>query len=161
MKIKTRLTTILLAVTFMAFLLAGCIEPITLLPMEVGKGNSYQEFSFKNYKGHIKILHLTEEDYVCSVKLVNKLNGITVNNMKAILGVMKYPSLAMRRDKHHHDKQKIMSSIEPIVDTLSNDFDYNYKIKSKGRFEITIKITEIEGKELDKDIQVSFDQEVK
>jgi hypothetical protein len=161
MKIKCRLTKILLAVTFIPFLMIGCIEPIKLIQMEAGKGNSYQEFSFKNYKGHIKILLLTEEDYVCSFKLVDKYEGIPVRNLKATLGVKKYPTLAMRRDKHHHDKQKIMSGIEPIVDTLSNDFDYKYKIKSKGRYEITIKITEIEGKELDKDIQVSFDQEIK
>lgn len=161
MKMKNGLRKILLAVTCIPFLMTGCIEPITLLPMESGNSNSYQEFSFKNYKGHIKILHLTEEDYVCSFKVVEKFEGIPVKSMKAVLGVMKYPTLAMRRDRHHHDKQKIMSGIEPIVDTLSNDFDYKYKIKSKGRFEITIKITEIEGKELDKDIQVSFDQEVK
>jgi hypothetical protein len=67
----------------------------------------------------------------------------------------------MQRDRHRHGKQMIKSGIEPITDKLSNDYDYKYKFSGKGKYELTIKLTEINGKELEKEIQISFDQEVK
>lgn len=153
---------ILFAILFISVFITGCIEPIILMPMEASNKNSYQEFSIKNYKSSIRLTQITNDfDYLCSFKLVNNLDGTVAKKIKSTMTVKKYPTLAMRRDKHHHDKQIIISGIEQIIDSLSNDYDYKYKLTGKGKYELIIKLTEIEGKELDKDIHLIFDQEVK
>lgn len=160
--INHRISKIYLAVILVSVFITGCIQPINLLPMETRNRYSYQEFTIKNYKSSIKLTQIGDDyNYLCSFKLVNNLDGIPVRSIKSTMMVKKYPTRAMRLDRHHHDKWVVLRSIEPIIDTLTHDFDYNYKIQSKGKYELIIKLTEINGKELDKDIQISFDQEVK
>jgi hypothetical protein len=155
-----------LAVTiFMVIFVSGCVSSYHIGNMgmiEPGKINSAQEFNIDKYKMKIHVISLGEEsEYIYSIALKDKYDGSPINNVKSTLNIKKYPSLSMQRDRHRHGKQMIKSGIEPITDTLSNDYDYKYKFNGKGKYELTIKLTEIDGKELEKDILVSFDQEVK
>lgn len=163
MKIKNyRVLKTNLAVILISVIVTGCVQPIKLIPMETRNKFSYQEFTIKNYKSSIKLTQIGDDyNYLCSFKLVNNLDGIPAKSIKSSMTVNKYPTRAMRLDRHHHSKWVVLRSIEPIIDTLTHDFDFNYKIQSKGKYELSIKLTEINGKELDKDIQISFDQEAK
>jgi len=148
-----------------AVLASGCVSSYHIGNMgmiEPGKINSAQEFNIDKYKMKIHVIPLGEEsEYIYSITLKDKYDGTVIKKVKSTMNIKKYPSLSMQRDRHHHSKQMIKSGIEPIIDTLSNDYDYKYKFNGKGKYELTIKLTEIDGKELEKDILVSFDQEVK
>jgi len=150
---------------FLGVLVSGCVSSYNIGNIgmiEHGKSSAVQELYFDKYKMKMHVIPFGEEyEYIYSISLKDKYDGTVIKKVKSTMNIKKYPTLAMRRDRHHHSKQMLKSGIEPIIDTLSNDYDYKYKFNGKGKYELTIKLTEIDGKELEKDILVSFDQEVK
>ena len=152
-------------IIFIAIIVSGCVSSYNIGNiglMEPGKNSAAQEFNIDKYKMKIHVIPLGEEsEYIYSITLKDKYDGSIIKKVKSTMDIKKYPSLSMQRDRHRHSKQMIKSGIEPIIDTLANDCDYKYKFNGKGKYELTIKLTEIDGKELEKEILVSFDQEVK
>lgn len=160
--INHRIPKIFFVTIFISVFITGCVQPIKLGLMDTGKNSTVQEFYIDNYKMKVRVIPLGEaSEYIYSLALKDKYDGTVIKKVKSTMNIKKYPSLSMQRDRHHHGKQMIKSGIEPIIDTLSNDYDYKYKFNGKGKYELTIKLTEIDGKELEKEILVSFDQEVK
>ncbi|MEW6506172.1 MAG: hypothetical protein AB1432_00345 [Bacteroidota bacterium] len=145
---------------FISVFLAGCVQPINLGLMETGKNSKAQEFYVANYKMKVSVMPITDDyQYICSISLSDKDNSTSIKDVKSNMDIKKYSSHSTPRGGIQRTKQVIINDIEPIKDSLSNDFEY--KLKSKGKYELTIKLTHIEGKELEKEILVSFDQEVK
>ncbi len=110
----------------------------------------------------VRVMPVAEDyQYICSISLSDKDNSTSIKDVKSNMDIKKYSSHSTPRGGIQRVKQMIINDIEPIKDSLSNDFEYMYKLRNKGKYELTIKLTEIDGKELEKEILVSFDQEVK
>ena len=130
--------------------------------IEIGKNSTAQEFYIDNYKMKVRVMPVAEDyQYICSISLSDKDNSTSIKDVKSNMDIKKYSSHSTPRGGIQRVKQMIINDIEPIKDSLSNDFEYMYKLRNKGKYELTIKLTEIDGKELEKEILVSFDQEVK
>lgn len=164
-QIVYRALKVLPVILFLGVLVSGCVSSYNIGNIgmiEPGKGSAVQELYIDKYKMKIHVIPFGEEsEYIYSISLKNKYDGSVIKKIKSTMNIEKYPSLSMKRDRHHHSKQMIKSGIEPIIDTLSNDYDYKYKFNGKGKYKLTIKLTEIDGKELEKENHISFDQEVR
>ena len=160
--INHRIPKIFFVMIFISVFIAGCVQPINLGLMETGKNSIVQEFYVDNYKMKVRVMPITDDyQYICSLSLSDKDISTPIKDVKSNMNVKKYTSHSKPRGGIERVKQMILNDIEPIKDSLSNDFEYKYKLRNKGKYELTIKLTEINGKELEKDILVSFDQEVK
>lgn len=160
--INFRISKIFLAVTFISVFITGCVQPVNLGLIETGKNSTVKEFYIDNYIMKVRVIPIADEyQYICSISLSDKDNSISIKDLKSNIDIKKYSSHSTPRGGIQRVKQMIINDIEPIKDSLSNDFEYKYKLKSKGKYELTIKLTEIDEKELEKEILVSFDQEVK
>ena len=160
--INYRISKIYLAVIVVSAFIAGCVQPINLGLMESGKNSSVQEFYVNNYKMKLRVIPIANDyEYNYSFSLVNKNDDAPVKNVESTLGIKKYPYYPQFHGRHRHDKEYVANGLEPFYDSTKIGYEYKYKFKNKGKYELTIKLTEINGKELDKDIQISFDQEVK
>jgi len=160
--INHRIPKIFFVMIFISVFIAGCVQPINLGLMETGKNSTVQEFYVDNYKMKVRLMPITDDyQYICSLSLSDKDNSTPIKDVKSNMNIKKYSSHSTPRGGIQRTKQVIINDIEPIKDSLSNDFEYRYKLKRKGKYELTIKLTEIDGKELEKEILVSFDQEMK
>lgn len=153
---------IFFVMTFVSAFITGCIQPINLGLMETGKNSSVQEFYVDNYKMKVRVIPISDNyQYICSISLSDKDNSASIKDVKSVMNIKKYSSQSTPRGGNRRIKQMMINDIEAIKDSLSNNYEYRYKLKSKGKYEVTIKLTEINGRELEKDILVYFDQEVK
>lgn len=147
---------------FISVFITGCIQPINLGLIEIGQNSTAQEFYIDNYKMKVRVMPIADDyQYICSLSLSDKDNSATIKDARSNMDIKKYSSRSTPRGGSQRVKQMIINDIEPIKDSVSNDFEYMYKLRNKGKYELTIKLTEINGKELEKDILVHFDQEVK
>ena len=140
---------------FISVFITGCIQPINLGLIEIGQKSTEQEFYIDNYKMKVRVIPVAEDyQYICSLSLSEKDNSASIKDVKSIMDIKKYYSRSTPRGGIQKVKQIIINNIEPMKDSLSNDFEYKYKLKNKGKYELTIKLTGIDGKELEKDILV-------
>lgn len=160
--ISHRIPKIFFVMIFVSVFITGCVQPINLGLMETGKNSSVQEFYVDNYKMKVRVIPISDNyQYICSISLSDKNNSALIKDVKSVMDIKKYSSRSTPRGGIQRVKQMIINDIEPIKDSLSNDLEYKYNLKSKGKYELTIKLIEINGKELEKDVLVCFDQEVK
>lgn len=160
--INHRIPKIFFVTIFISVFITGCVQPIKLGLMDTGKNSTVQEFYIDNYKMKVRVIPITDNyQYICSMSLSDKDNSVSIKDVRSSMNIKKYSSHSTPRGGIQRVKQMIINDIEPIKDSLSNDFEYKYSLKSKGKYELTIKLIEINGKELEKDVLVYFDQEVK
>ncbi|MEP0862125.1 MAG: hypothetical protein HRF52_11885 [Ignavibacterium sp.] len=154
---KTLLTVILFSV-----FVSGCAPTILNIGLiEAGRINAIEEFYIDNYKMRLRIIPIGNDEYICSFLLSDKNDGTPIKDVKSVMDIKMYSNYPKTHYRHRHEKKTIFSGLEPIVDSASNDYDYKYKLTGKGKYELTIKLNEVAGKELDKEIYISFDQEAK
>lgn len=157
-----RISEIYLAVIFVLVFITGCVQPINLGLMESGKNSFVQEFYANNYKMKLRVIPISDEnEYHYLLSIVNKNDDEPAKNVESTLGIKKYQLYPQFHGRHRHAKKFIAGGLEPFYDSTKSGYGYKYKFKNKGKYELTIKLTEINGKELAKDILISFDQEVK
>ena len=160
--IKFRIPKVFLAIIVISVIITGCVQPINLGLIESVKNSSVQEFSVNDYKMKLRVIPIADEyEYIYSFSIVNKNDGTPIKNVESILDIKKYPYYPQFHGRHRHDKEYIASKLEPFYDSTKIRYDYKYKFKNKGKYELTIKLSEVAGKELAKDVLISFDQEVK
>lgn len=141
---------------------SGCVQPINLGLIEIGKNSTSKEFYIDNYQVKLRVIPRADNyQYICSMSLIDKNNSISIKNVKSNMDIKIYSSHSEPRRGIQQVKQMIITGIEPIKDTLSNDFNYIYKLSNKGKYELIIKLSEFDGKKLEKEILISFDQEVR
>lgn len=165
-QIVYRALKVLPVILFIAIYVSGCVSSYNIGNMgmiEPGKINSVQEFYIDKYKMNIRVLRLTKDrEFMYSISLLNKSDRTPLKDVKSTMDIKKYPTKEQKTHfRHRHGMDKIVSDLSPIVDSVSIDYDYKYKFNGKGKYELIIKLTEIDGKELEKEILVSFDQEVR
>ncbi len=147
---------------FISVFITGCVRPINLGLIEIGKNSTAQEFYIDNYKMKVRVMPIADDyQYICSLSLSDKDNSASIKDVRSNMDIKKYSSHSTPRGGSQRVKQMIINDIEPIKDSVSNDFEYMYKLRNKGKYELTIKLTQINGQKLEKDILVHFDQEVK
>ncbi len=153
---KIRIPKIFLAIIFISFFITGC-NPLIII--EEGKNSAAQELYFDNYKMQVRITRVSDDnEYLCSFSLFNKNDTIPLNGIKSNLDIIKY---GPRRHRYTREKFPYLNGLELFYNSLTNEYEHKYKFTTKGKYELTIKFSEISGKKLEEDILVSFDQEVK
>lgn len=164
--INIKKAAMFVALIVILIIVQGCVTSYNfgnIGMMEPNKNSSLQEFYIDNYKMKIRVLPVTEDrEFMYSISLLNKSDRTPLKDVKSTMDIKKYPTKEQKTHfRHRHGMDKIVSDLTPIIDSVSIDYDYKYKFNSKGKYELTIRLTQIEGKELEKEILVSFDQEVK
>lgn len=140
----------------LSVLAAGCVQTINL--GLVASNNRPQEFYVDDYKMRIQITELTDNEYLYSVSFFDKNENTSITDVKAEIEIKKYPENPKTHYRHRHEKKKIVSGLKPNFDANSNDYDFRYKFSSKGKYELTVELSEINGKPLEKNLLISFDQ---
>jgi hypothetical protein len=153
---------ILLTVILFSVFVSGCAPTILNIGLiEAGRNNAMEEFYIDNYKVRLRIIPIADDEYICSFSISDKNDGTPIKDVKSVMDIKMYSNYPKTHFRHRHGKTTIHSELKPIVDSESNDYDYKYKLTGKGKYELTISLTEIDGKELEKDILITFEQEVK
>ncbi len=147
---------IFLAIIFLSFFLTGC-NPLIII--EEGKNSAVQELYFDNYKMQVRITRVSDDnEYLCSFLLFNKTGVTTITGIKSHLDIIKY---GPRRHRYTREKFPYLNGLELIYNSTTNEYEQKYKFTTKGKYELTIRLSEIAGKALEEEILVSFDHETK
>ncbi|MEW6195593.1 MAG: hypothetical protein AB1521_10605 [Bacteroidota bacterium] len=143
-------------VIVLAVFTAGCVQTINL--GLIASNNRLQEFFIDDYKMWIQITESTDNEYLYSISFFDKNENTSIKDVKSEIEIKKYPENPKTHYKHRHSKQTLVNGLKPIYDANSNDYDFRYKFSSKGKYESTIELSEINGKPLEKNLLISFDQ---
>jgi|DewCreStandDraft_4_1066084.scaffolds.fasta_scaffold92105_2 hypothetical protein len=155
-KMDNNLKIFLVLIIFSVFA-AGCVQTINLGLVEM---NRVQEFYVDNYKMRIRIIAVDDSEFIYSISFVNKNDNMPITDVKAEVDIKKYPQNPKSHYKHRHEKQNQISGLKLNFDATTKDYDFKYKYSGKGKYELTIELSEINGKPLEKNLLISFDQEV-
>ncbi|MEW6004955.1 MAG: hypothetical protein AB1695_06520 [Stygiobacter sp.] len=155
-KMDNNLKKFLVLIIFSVFA-TGCVQTIKLGLVE---SNRMQEFYADDYKMRIRIIAIDDAEFTYSISFFDKNDNTTITDVKAEIDIKKYPQNPKSHFKHRHGKQMLVSGLKPNFDETTKDYDFKYKYSGKGKYELTIRLSEIDGKPLDKDLLISFNQEV-
>lgn len=151
-----RIPKIFFAIIFLSFFITGC-NPLIII--EEGKNSAVQDFYADNYKMQVRITLVSDEnEYICSFSLFNKNNLIPLDGVKSYLDIIRY---GPRRHRYKREKFPYLNGLEVTYNKITNEYECKYKFTSKGKYELTIRLNEIDGKALEEDLLISFDQETK
>lgn len=147
---------IFITIIFLYFFITGC-NPLIII--EEGKNSAVQDFYVDNYKMQVRITRESDDnEYLCSFSLFNKTDTMPIEGIKSYLDIKKY---GPRRRRYKREKFPYLNGLELIYNSLTNEYEHKYKFTDKGKYELTIRLSEISGKALEEDILISFDQEAK
>ncbi|MFA7421884.1 MAG: hypothetical protein WCZ90_19535 [Melioribacteraceae bacterium] len=153
---SSRKPKVFIAIIFLSLFITGC-NPLIFI--EAGKNSAVQDFYVDNYKMQVRITRVSDDnEYFCSFSLLNKTDATPIKGIKSYLDIKKY---GPPRYRYMREKFPYLNGLELIYNSLTNDYEHKYKFTSKGKFELTIRLNEIDGKALEEDILISFDQEAK
>ena len=151
-----RMPRIFLAIIFLSIFITGC-NPLIII--EAGKNSAVQEFYVDNYKMQVRITLLSDEnEYLLSFSLFDKNDIKPLEGVKSYIDIIKY---GPRRHRYTREKFPYLNGLEVIYNKITNEYECKYKFTSKSKYELIIRLSEIAGKALEKDLLISFDQEAK
>lgn len=136
---------------------SGCVQTVNLGLVEM---NRVQEFYADDYKMRIRIIAIDDSEFTYSISFFDKNDNTPIKDVKAEIDIKKYPQNPKYHYRHRHEKQMLVSGLKLNFDATTKDYDFKYKYSSKGKYELTIEMSEINGKPLEKNLLISFDQEV-
>jgi hypothetical protein len=102
-----------------------------------------------------------ESEYVYDLFISDKNDGKRFAIENSNMCIKKYYESRQYDLRRPHEKFKhVKSGIEPMYDSTSMASQYRYKFTGDGKYQICIKIAEISGESLMKDIYIIFDQQI-
>lgn len=147
---------IFITITFLGIFITGC-NPLIII--EEGKNSAVQDFYVDNYRMQVRITRVSDDnEYLCSITLFNEDDTSPFKNIKSYLEIKKY---GPPRRRYKRKKFPYLSGLELIYNTTNNEYECKYKFTNKGKYELTIRLNEIDGKASAENILITFDQEAK
>ncbi len=151
-----RVPIIFIAILFISIFITGC-NPLIII--EAGKNSAVQELYVDNYKMQVRITLISDEnEYLFSFSLFDKNDKKPLEGIKSYLDIIRY---GPRRHRYAREKFPYLNGLEVTYNKITKEYECKYKFTSKGKYELTIRLNEIDGKALEEDLLISFDQETK
>jgi hypothetical protein len=157
-----RLLPLYLVALLTVAIVTGCAQSYNLGLVKPDQSGSSHEITTDNYKVKIIVTPITEDhQYVCSIKLFNKNDNAQLKEIESKMGIKKYQMTQINSKQRTYTKNNYIGGIIPTLNTSTMKYEFKYELKSKGKYDLNIEVSKIDGKILDKDILISFEQEVK
>lgn len=157
-----RLLPLSLFALLAAAIVTGCAQSYKIGLVKPYKSSSPHEFITGNYKVNLVITPIAEgNEFVCSIQLFNKGDNSTVKEIEADMNIARDRISQINSKMRGSIRHNYISGIIPTLNTSTMEYEFKYDLKSKGKYDLNIEVSKIDGKILDKDILISFEQEVK
>ena len=151
-----------LAAILAIVIVTGCAQSYKIGLVKPDKSSSQHEFISGNYKVNLVITPIAEgNEFVCSIQLFNKGDNSTVKEIEADMNITRDRISQINSKMRGSIRHNYIGGIISTLNTSTMKYEFKYELKSKGKYDMNIEVSKIDGEILDKDILISFEQEVK